>query len=303
MKLHLSIALAAAAAGFLGGWLAKPAPAAAPITAQATNTHPVPAPVAVNPPPSPVEPPPEPASPPPGRPPQVVRPDLPAVAESVDAAKLQRLVELLGLDEKAQAELRRILDETAKAFAGGDPTKPLSAKDTLDRLAAATTSLEQSLKALLTPEQATLFAALRQRERDNRIEAKAQRELSRLCEITDLSPAQREQILAKLRETTAGELGSLPPAYSLMVEPSVLPLGPHALPEQSILTLTQLAEVDTATDHNAAHAKLIEGQRQRLEEQLSYLRGILTPAQLAQYQAAAAGQRTLQELLRPHSTR
>lgn len=303
MKIHFSIALAAAAAGFVGGWLAKPTPAAAPAVTQAPSTRPVPPPLAVNPPPSPADPPPGPANPPPVRPPQVVRPDLPAVTASVDAAKMQRLVELLGLDETAQAELRRILDESAKIFAAGDPSKPLSAKDTLDRLAAAATSLEQSLKALLTPEQATVFAALRQRERDNRVEAKAQRELSRLCEITDLSPTQREQILAKLRETTAGELSSLPPAYSLMVEPSVLPLGPHALPEPSILTLTQLAEVDTATDHDAAHAKLIASQRQRLEEQLSYLRGILTPAQLAQYQAAAAGQRTLQELLRPQTPR
>ena len=297
MKSHLLIALAAAVAGFLGGWLAKPTPTAASITASPTS-QPVQQPLPVNP-PAPVQPPPERVNPPPIRPPQVVGPDSPAVAESVDAAKMQRLVELLGLDETAQAELRKILDETRKTFATADPTKPLSAKETLDRLAETATTLEKSLNALLTPEQAATFAALRQRERDNRVETKAQVELSRLSEITDLSPAQREQILTKLRETTASELNSLPPAYSLMVEPSVLPLGSHALPEPSILALTQLAEVDTATDHSAAHAKLLEGQRQRLDEQLNYLRAILTPAQLAQYQAAAAGQRALQELMRP----
>jgi hypothetical protein len=208
---------------------------------------------------------------------------------------MQRLAELLGLDEAAQTKLREILDGSAKAFTTADPTQPLSSKETLEVLAATAVGLEHALADLFTPEQAAKFAALRQRERANRIETKAQKELGRLCEITDLDAAQREQILPQLRQRYTAELEQMPAAYALWVESPVLPLGPRAMPEESILTLMQLAGSDATADPFAARQQMLDRQRQRLDEQLAMLRPLLTPAQIAQYETAAAQQRAIQD--------
>ncbi|MCF7731388.1 MAG: hypothetical protein K9N23_06865 [Akkermansiaceae bacterium] len=298
MKPTLLIALVAALAGFLGGWLAKPAPAPAPAPVT-TTADPQPPPLSV-PRPGAQPPPPRPAPTPLDR----LRPgpgsEVPALAAgAVDAAKLQRLVEVLKLDEEARAELEKIVAESRDSLAATDPTKPLSAKDTLAQAAATGARLEQALKAFFSPEQAAAFAGLRQRERDNRIEAKAQRELGRLSQITDLSPAQRELILVKLRATNAAELDLLPGGIALMIAPSVLPLGPLAMQEQALLTLARIAEADTPDTHPAPQVRLLDHQSQQLDEQLGYLQSILTPAQLAQYQVAAAAQRSIRQRLRP----
>lgn len=296
MKSTPLIALATALAGFLGGWLAKPTAVQAPVASQ-----PVPPPARTPVPPRPA--PDVPVLPPGERPPlqsgqpQVpATPTAPAAAAGMDEAKMARLVELLGLDEAAQDKLRQILADSRRPFT--NPGKALSSKETLDLVAKAATELDQSLKALFTPEQAATFAALRQRERDNRIEAKAQRDLGRLTEVTDLTPAQRDRILEKLRANHLADLEKLPPAASLMVETSVLPLGSHALPEQSIIALTRTAEVDSGDDHAAAHDRMIEQQRRQLDEQLAFLRTVLSPAQVAQFEAAAAQQRAFQDMIR-----
>ncbi|MEO0018561.1 MAG: hypothetical protein RLZZ522_1844, partial [Verrucomicrobiota bacterium] len=217
-----------------------------------------------------------------------------SAAGSKDAAKMLRIVELLGLSETQQTDLAGILKATSESFVA-DPTKPASAKDTLALVAKCSAELEQSLAGLLTPEQAAKFTALRQRERDNRIETKAQRELSRYSELTDLSSSQRDQILAQLRQSTTAEADAIPAAYALMLSSSVLPLGPRTLPEQSIFALSQIAESPDAADGASAQAQLIAAQSRRLDERLVWLKPILTPAQLAQYEAAAAEQRAFHD--------
>jgi hypothetical protein len=84
-----------------------------------------------------------------------------------------------------------------------------------------------------------------------------------------------------------------------MLDSSVLPLGPHTMPEHSVLTLTELAETPAVPDPAALHTKLIAEQRRRLDERLAWLKPILTPAQLAQYQAAAAEQRAIHDRMNP----
>lgn len=292
MKPTLFIILVAAAAGFLAGWLAKPTAAEAPPPITETPpTRPLPKPATPKPGPAPV-----PAPVPPSAVPKVVPPGVAPQADGArEAAKMQRLAEVLDLDEETQAKLQKILDDSAKAFTIADPTKPLSSRQTLEVLATAAGGLKQALDELLTPEQATKFAALRQRERANRIETRAQKDLGRLCEITDLDPAQCEQILPQLRARHTADLEQVPAAYALWIESPVLPLGPRALPEESILTLIQLAASDTAQDPSAERQQVFERQRQRLDQQLEMLRPLVSPAQLAQFEAASAQQRAIQE--------
>jgi hypothetical protein len=302
MKPSAIVPLLALLAGFAGGWLAKPVP---PATTAAPQVNGGPATRPPTPAPGPATEPGERPPPPAGaRPPGIAGPIAappPAgpAAESRDAAKMLRFIEAIGLSESQQEDLKKILAETRDAYTASDPTQPMTAKETLDLVAKCGTQLEQALAGLLTPEQAAKFTELRQRERDNRIETKAQRELGQLSEFTDLSPTQREQILAQLRQATAAELSTIHASYTLMLDSSVLPLGPHTMPEQSILTLTQLAETPGTPDPAALHTKLIAEQRRRLDERLAWLKPILTPAQLAQYQAAAAEQRAIHDRMNP----
>lgn len=298
MKPSLVVPVLTLVVGFAGGWLTKPTPAP-PATPEVT-AHPTPQP------PPPAQPNAEPpaTTPPPTVPlrapgPIATTPATGSAANSRDAAKMLRFIEAIGLSETQQADLNKIIADTRAAYTTTDPTKPMSPKETLDLVATCSMGLEKSLAALLTPDQAAKFAELRQRERDNRIEAKAHRELGHLSELTDLSPTQRDQILSQLRQANTAELSAIPASYALMLDSSVLPLGPHTMPEQSILTLTQLADTTDNADPAAVHDKIIAAQRRRLEERLNWLKPILTPAQLAQYQAAAAEQRAIHDLINP----
>ncbi|MEI6676868.1 MAG: hypothetical protein WCO57_16985, partial [Verrucomicrobiota bacterium] len=202
--------------------------------------------------------------------------------EAKAAAKMQRFAEAIGLTVVQQAELKKVITENEKVFVANGTG---GAKETLDSLVNGGSALEKALAALLTPEQTTAFAELRKRENDNRIEATAQRNLGNLTEITDLSAEQRDKTLEVLRQATVAEIAAMPSCLSLILDSSILPLGSQAASEQSIQTLRQIAETPDLSDPRAQHAKLIENQRRKLDARVNLLKAILTPGQLAQYQA------------------
>lgn len=216
-----------------------------------------------------------------------------------NAAKLLRLAEVLGLSDTQVADLKKLIAETRSATVAGHPAPDAGANAILDHYGASGAALEKSLAALFTPEQTAMFEDLRKRERDNRIEATAQRELGTLTEVTDLSAEQRDQVLAALRKATTTELGSMPASLALMLDSSALPLAPVAPSAQSIQTLRLLAESQTPADPATLHAKLIERQRQQLDDRLNLVKDILTPAQLAQYRATIAEQHAIHDMMSP----
>lgn len=294
MKRSIVLPLVTAVVGFGLGWLVKPAaepatPKSPPAAAPVANATPKPSPAAI----------PQPAQPAPA---EHVRPaaaSAPATAaaerrgkliQAKTAAKMQRLAEAVGLSEAQQTDLTKLIAASQKAASAGQSGQPVAANEVLDQFAASAAALEKGLASLLTPEQAAAFDDLRNRERDNRVETTAQRELGDLTEITDLSADQRDKVLGQLRKVSASELAAVPAPLALVLDSSVLPLGPLAPSAQSIQTLRQLADGQTPEDPAALHAKLIESQRRQLEARLALIKDILTPAQLAQYQATVAEQ-------------
>lgn len=210
-----------------------------------------------------------------------------------------RLVEALGLSDAQQADLKKIIAETRQSLVAGEAGLPAGSPDLLTLHSTGGNTLETSLAALLTPEQNTAFAELRKRGLDNRIEVKAQRELGQLLEITDLSAEQRAKVFQRLRATTATDLASIPASLALVLDSSMLPLGPQAVSEQTIRTLREIADAQDLGDPSAVHAKLIASQRRKLDAHLKLLTDILTPAQVAQYQATIAAQRAIHDLMNP----
>lgn len=300
MKPSLVFPLVTACVGFGLGWLVKPAAAPAtpkpPLAATpATKTTATPPPAA-------------PAAPAPAehvRPAAAGGPAAAAaerkekIATAKTTAKLQRLAEAIGLSVAQQADLTKLITESQKVATSEPSGQVASAGDVLGQLAASAAALENGLTTLLSPEQAAAFDQLRKRERDNRIETSAQRELGDLTEVTDLSAEQRDEVLTQLRKASAGELAAVPAPLALVMDSSVLPLGPLAPSAQSIQTLRQLADGQAPDDPAALHSKLIESQRHQLDARLALLKDILTPAQLAQYQATVAEQYAIHDLMRP----
>jgi hypothetical protein len=305
MKPSVVIPLFASLLGFGLGWMLKPPakPAASPtITTEPsrptnTNSSPAAIPQSTNP-----------AAP---TPPDYARKPAPGaslaeaaerkekLSHAITSAKMFRLAEAVGLSVTQQAELQKIIKENAKAMVSEETEIVPGPQETLDVLVRAGNALEKSLASLLTSEQAAAFAELRKRESENRIEATAQRDLGSLTEITDLSPEQRENVLAYLRKTTADEFNSIPAPLTLILDSSVLPLGSQAVSEQAIQTLRQVADTQHITDPMALHAKIIDNARRTTEGRLDHLKAILTPAQLVQYQATIAGQNAIQDLMVP----
>jgi hypothetical protein len=301
MKPSLVLPILASLAGFGLGWMVKPVASpsvtATPAGAATGSASPTGVPQAANP---------APATP--ARPVRAAAvggsaATAPGGAEEFtdpkDAAKMLRLVEALGLSAAQQADLKTIIAETRKSLIAGETGLPAGSPDLLTLHSSGGDALETALATMLTPEQSRAFAELRTRERDNRIEVKAQRELGQLLEMTDLSAEQRAKVLAQLRESTATELASIPSSLALLLDSSMLPLGPQAVSEQTIRTLREIATAQDLSDPAALHAKLIESQRRKLDDRLKLLKDILTPAQVAQYQAAIAEQHAIHDLINP----
>jgi hypothetical protein len=314
MKPSLVVPLLTALVGFGLGWLARPA---------ADRATPSPPDTAVPPRQASAPSPPAPSPPAPSPPAPAVIPqrDIPApprldgtvreiaaataaerrekILEDKNAAKMLRLAEALGLSDAQQADLKKIISDNLRSTLASDPAPGAGAAAVLEQFAARGAALEKSLASLLTPEQRATFEDLRLRERDSRIETTAQRELANLSEVTDLSAAQREQVLAQLRVARATEIGAMPAALALILDSSVLPLGPVVPTAQSIQTLRQLAANQPADASSDLHATLIEAKRRQLDEQLKLLKDILTPAQLAQYRATIAEQQAIHDMMIP----
>ena len=123
--------------------------------------------------------------------------------ERAENARLSRLAEALGLSPEQKATMKVLLANRRDGFRqlnGGG----LSSSEMMAQAAQAEQTFEKQLEKLLDPEQSAAFAALREREKENTVEAKAQRDLADLIGQIDLSGDQRELALEALRDGQRG---------------------------------------------------------------------------------------------------
>jgi hypothetical protein len=288
MKNQPLIPLVAAALGFSLAWVLKPAPASRETAAN-------------------------PAGPSAGTSSRAPRADLPGTTQGkrpteVDAsefplvdlaemgpktrseAKMLRLSEALDLSIDQQADIIRIVDET-KISAATD--KPL-----LEDLIARGRKVEEALRDILTPAQYGRLEELRLRERDNRIENRALRALGQLMEEIDISPGQRDDALARLRQIEKERLQSIPESATLLLKNSVLPTGPQELTMDGVLTIAGMAALPQAGTPGEAEEQQRAHQRRLLENKLGCYDGILTPAQMGQLHAIIAEEKNMLDVMR-----
>jgi hypothetical protein len=314
MKSSSLIALAAGLAGFAGGWLLKPSAAPAPPVAVAAGDESAghPAPAAGK-------------SRPRDERPLVLKPrgragdegEMKADPEQVAAevafergfqsatartekARLQRLSEALGLSPEQEATMAVLLENRRDGFRelSGGGSSPAAI---VEQAARAERSFQEQAAKLLDPEQIGALAALREREKENDIESRAQRDLADLIGRIDLSPDQREQALAALRDDSAAAVAKRPEGWAVMNETLDVLGGAHSSAFEQMGDF--MDDPGALADPQEIHRRLIQAQREAAERKLAGLAAILTPGQLAQYRATLEARAGFREQFSPPTPR
>jgi hypothetical protein len=206
-------------------------------------------------------------------------------------AKLLRLSEALGLSIDQQG---RILSTIEAAKTPADPDA-----QPLQDMAARGKAILEALAKILTPEQLAKFEEIRVRERDNLIESRSQRTLGQFLENVDLSPDQRNEVGARLRQYIKEQIQSVPSSATLLLDTSLLPTEDLSISLEGVLTLASLG--DDPADPNdpvGTHQRVLMRQREELERLLVCFDGVLTPAQMGQIHAILAEKKSTLEKLR-----
>jgi hypothetical protein len=205
-----------------------------------------------------------------------------SATERAENARLSRLSEALGLSPEQRETVDVLLANRRDGFRelnGGGK----SASEMVALAAQAERRFEEQIAKILDPEQTEAFVAFRDREKENAIEAKAQRDLADLIGQIDLSADQRELALEALRASSSEAQARRPPGWTLMNESMSLLGGAHSLVLDDMGEF--MGDDEVMGDSQAFHQHLSRSKRAAMETNLSRLATVLTPAQLAQYRA------------------
>ena len=216
--------------------------------------------------------------------------------ERAENGRLSRLSEALGLSPEQKATMKVLLANRSDGSrllngAGVSPSEMMA------QAAQAEQTFEKQLEKLLDPEQSAAFAALRQREKENTVEAKAQRDLADLIGQIDLSGNQRELALEALRGGSEEALAKLPAGWSLINEAASKLGGTRAAVMEEMSEF--MGDDSAMADTQEFHRRLSQSKRAAMERSLVRLGPILTPGQLAQYRSAMEARITLIEQVTP----
>jgi len=219
-----------------------------------------------------------------------------SAADRAENARLSRLAEALGLSSEQRETLAVLLANRRDGFrdlkgGGGNPA------DSVHQAGLYEQRFMEDVKKLLDPEQLGALESFKQREKDNDIEAKAQRDVADLIGQVDLSEEQREQALGAMRKLSETAASKRPEGWGLMNE-SFGMLGGN-----QVSVLEDLGGVmddpEAMKDPQEIQRRLAQAQRATAEARISALTSILTPGQLAQYRANLEARSALMEGFTP----
>ncbi|RYD60849.1 MAG: hypothetical protein EOP83_18455 [Verrucomicrobiaceae bacterium] len=203
-------------------------------------------------------------------------------ANRAERARLSRLSEALGLSTEQQEALRNMLDIRRDGFRNlqGSNHDPAAA---IQQAGISEKNFMEDVKKVLDPEQVAAFESFKQREKDNDIEAKAQRDVADLIGQVDLSEQQREQALVVMRQLSETAAAKRPAGWDVMNEAVGMLGGSQAAVMDDLGGV--MDDPSIMKDPQAIQRKLLETQRATAEARVAALKSILTPGQLSQYRA------------------
>ena len=217
-------------------------------------------------------------------------------ADRAQAARLSRLSEALGLSEEQRDTLAVLLTNRRDGFrelqgSGNDPAESIKQASLSEQ------RFMEEMNKLLDPEQLGALESFKQREKDNAVEAKAQRDVADLIGQVDLSEQQRDQALEAMRKLSETAAAKRPAGWALMNES----LGMLGGSQVSVLEDLGAVMDDPAAmkDPQEIQRRLVQAQRATAEARVAALKGILTPGQLSQYRANLEARSSMMESFTP----
>lgn len=201
-------------------------------------------------------------------------------------ARIAILVDKLNLTPGQEAQLRAAMEKHVDAMSGifdpGQASGPANPKDMASLLAG--DGLEDTLASILTPEQEEAYDALKKRERENKVEASALKNLAKLS-FLDLSQEQKDaayDILYSEAEKSAdnGSPGNV--MMSVMTSGMGIELDADDLGLSGIMDAQFEGDADS-TNPGDIMARMKEAQAKKIDEKVNALSSVLDEQQQEQY--------------------
>ena len=215
-----------------------------------------------------------------------------SATDRAENARLGRLEEALGLSPGQKEMMEVMLANRRDGFRQMSGAGKSQA-DMVQAAAASEQRFNEEVRNILDPEQVEALDAYRERERDNDIEARAQRDLADLIGQVDLSPAQRDEALEIFRAGSSAAASRRPAGWDLISESLGMMGGSHVTILEDMGDF--LGDPEVMKDPQIVHQRLLESQRGAMTQKISGLTPILTPGQLAQYRATLSARSSFME--------
>ena len=201
-------------------------------------------------------------------------------------ARIAVLVDKLNLTPAQEAQLRAAMEKQLEAMGNiFDPSAGGGAKSPKDIASLLTgDGLDDTLSDILTPEQEGEYDALKKRERDNKIEASALKNLAKLS-FLDMSQEQKDaayDILYSQAETSVDKKSPGSAMMSIVTSGMGIELDADDLGVSGIVDAQFSGEAGT-TEPGDIMARMKESQAKKVDEKIEALRPVLDEKQLEQY--------------------
>lgn len=207
------------------------------------------------------------------------------MVQSAEQARVQRLSEALGMNSEQEGQLAALSKKLHVGFKDLSKNGKTPAQ-LLEEAALAQAEYDDGVKNLLDPGQQKALEAFKDRKKDNEIESGAQTVLTDIGTNTDLSPEQRQAVLEKLRENSKKYYEARPAGYELMSE-NFSVMGTSFATSIDDVGAAFL-DPNGSTDPADLQERLQSQQQATASNRIALLKGILTPAQLSQYESTLA---------------
>lgn len=206
-------------------------------------------------------------------------------------AQVQKLVDRLGLSEAQADQLRAYFEKNRADLAamGEGPEDWSRIKELTGKLRG--DGLEEALAGILTEEQAAAYQEMKERDRQNQVEAKALRDLAQIQGVLDLSAEQKDQVYGLLHEDASTNLEKNSDA-NVIVSSFTEGLGINVEPGDLGIASVIQVQIDRASDgeqpseNPADWMQVVQENRQReIDQKVERLSPVLDDQQEAAYRA------------------
>lgn len=205
-----------------------------------------------------------------------------------DQGLVQRLSELLGLNAEQQQQLLHLYQTKRDQLNIYSPGSSLNPHRILEEAETVEKRFNDSLAQILNSEQIDQLNSFRKQQAANQSLASAQKEYADVLEKIDLSPDQQSAVLQAFQQNSANSQKLVLDKTGLFAE-TFDAMGFGSVGDAMGLVAATNSAINQSSDKATLIAGLVEARKAESAQKLEAMRGILTPAQFAQYSSLIQG--------------